>query len=249
LPRLNPNQEKQMRLVASLAVLFWIALPSAAANMTTVPVSTADRELLIAVSQGHVAKAENLLKAGANVNTAHPPLQLTPLLAASELNFDMVKLLVARGANVNVHDRDGLTPLIRAITLRDLRMVALLVDAGAKIDATDQRGHTALTHAVLRSDADILKLLIARGAETDVISAMGTTTWSIAQNMRQAALIMPERPQEPHHHTAGQAGHAMRSKAESLIQTQAVLDVLVAAGVKQRPQQAVAFDAMQQHRH
>jgi len=238
-----------MRLYAVMAVLCLIASPLAAANVATVPVSTADRELLIAVSQGQVAYAEKLLKAGANVNTAHPPLQLTPLLAASELSFDMVKLLVARGAEVNVHDRDGLTPLMRAITLRDLRMATLLVDAGARINATDQRGHTALTHAVLRSDADILKLLIARGAETDVMSAMGTTTWSLAQNMRQAALIMPERPQEPHNHTAGQAGHTMRSKAESLTQTQAVLDVLVQAGVKQRPQQAVAFDAMQPHRH
>jgi ankyrin repeat protein len=238
-----------MHLYAGMAVLFWIASPLAAANVATVPVNTADRELLIAVSRGQVAHADTLLKAGASVNTPHPPLQLTPLLAASELSFDMVKLLVARGAEVNVHDRDGMTPLMKAIVLRDLRMVRLLVNAGAQINATDQRGHTALTHAVLRCDADILKFLIARGAETDVMSAMGTTTWSIAQNMRQAALVMPERPQEPHHHVAGQAGHTMRNKAESLTQTQAVLDVLVQARVKQRPQQPVAFDAMQYHRH
>jgi ankyrin repeat protein len=238
-----------MRLYAGMAVLFWIALPLAAANGSTVPVNSADRELLVAVSQGQVAYADKLMKAGASVNTPHPPLRLTPLLVASELSFDMVKLLVARGAEVNVHDRDGLTPLMKAIVLRDLRMVKLLVSAGAQINATDQRGHTALTHAVLRSDADILKFLIAHGAETDVMSAIGTTTWSIAQNMREAALIMQERPQEPHHHAAGQAGHAMRSKAESLTQTQAVLDVLVQEGVKQRPQQPVAFDAMQHHRH
>lgn len=238
-----------MRLFAGMAMVFWVAMSGAATNVATAPVSKADRDLLLAVSQSQVAYAEKLLKAGANVNTVHPPWRLTPLLAASELSFDMVKLLVTRGADVNVHDRDGLTPLMRAITLRDLRMATLLVDAGARVNATDQRGHTALTHSVLRSDADILKLLIARGAETDVISAMGTTTWSLAQNMRQAALIMPERPQEPHHHAAGQAGHTMRSKAESLAQTQAVLDVLVQARVKQRPQQAVAFDAMQQHQH
>ena len=237
------------RLFTGMAMVCWVALSGAAANVAATPVSKTDRDLLLAVSQGQVAYAEKLMKAGANVNTVHPPLRLTPLLAASELNFDMVKLLVARGADVNVHDRDGLTSLMRAITLRDLRMVTLLIDAGAQINATDLRGHTALTHAVLRSDAGILKLLIARGAETDVTSAMGTTTWSIAQNMRQAALIMLERPHVPHVHGAGQAGHAMRSKAESLTQTQAVLDVLVAAGVKQRPQQSVAFDAMQQHQH
>jgi hypothetical protein len=238
-----------MRLYAGLAVLRWIALPLAAASVPTVAVNPPDRELLSAVSQGHLVRAETLLKAGANVNTPHPPWHLTPLLVASELDYGMVKLLVACGAEVNVYDRDGITPLMRAITLRDLRMVKLLLDAGAQVNVTDNRGHTALTYAVMRSDADIVKLLIARGAETDVVAAMGTTTWSIAQSMRQAALIMPERPQEKHIHSAEQAGHAMRSRTESLAQTQAVLDVLVAAGVQQRPQQPVAFDAMQYHRH
>lgn len=238
-----------MRLYVGLAVALWSSLSLAAANTANDPVSNSDRDFLIAVGQSQVARAEALLKAGANVNIAHPPWQLTPLLVASELNFDMVKLLVARGAKVNVYDRDGMTPLMRAIVLRDRRMVKLLLDAGAQVNVADHRGHTALTHAVMRSDADILKLLIARGAETDVVAAMGTTTWSLAQRMREAALIMPERPAEHAHHHAGQAGHAMRSKPESLLQTQAVLDVLVKAGVKQRPQQPAVFDAMQYHRH
>ena len=80
-------------------------------------------------------------------------------------------------------------------------------------------------------------------------SRMGTTPWSIAQRMREAALAMPERKEEKSHaHMAGQASHPMRNKKDSLLQTQAVLDVLVATGV-QRPQQPASFDAMQYHRH
>lgn len=239
-----------MRLTLGILALCLIAPPLAATNTPTVPVNQVDRELLLAASQGNVEHADNLLNAGANVNTVHPPLRLTPLLAASELNFEMVKLLVARGANVNVHDRDGITPLMRAITRRDLPMVTLLVNAGAQINATDHRGHTALTHAVLRSDADILKFLIARGANTDVISVMGTTTWSIAQNMRAAAVAQPEQLHDKWHvHMMGSAGHAMRTKAESLAQTQAVLEVLMNAGVKQRPERLLGFDAMENHHH
>ncbi len=239
-----------MRLHTYLVLLLCLSLPllSTAANMSNPVISPADRELLITVGQGQVARAEALLKAGANINTPHPPWQLTPLLVASELDFNMVKLLVARGAKVNVHDRDGLTPLMRAVALRDLRMVQLLLDADAQINVKDNRGHTALTHAVLRSDAAILKLLIDRGADVDVVAAMGTTPWSIAQRMREAALTMPERKEQPHTHMAGQASHPMRNKKDSLSQTQAVLDVLVAVGV-QRPQQPVSFDAMQYHRH
>ena len=240
-----------MRLHTCLVLLVCLSLPlpSTAAKMSNSAISPADRELLIAVGQGQVARAKALLKAGANINTPHPPWQLTPLLVASELNFDMVKLLVNHGAKVNVSDRDGITPLMRAVTLRDLRMVQLLLDAGAQINVKDNRGHTALTHAVLRSDAPILRLLIERGADVDVVAAMGTTPWSIAQSMREAALTMPElKDAKPHVHMAGQASHPMRSKKESLLQTQAVLDVLVATGV-QRPQQTVSFDAMQYHRH
>ena len=240
-----------MRLHTCLVLLLCLSspLPSTAAKISNPVISPADRELLITVSQGQVARAEALLKAGANVNTPHPPWQLTPLLVASELDFAMVKLLVARGAEVNVHDRDGITPLMRAVALRDLRMVQLLLDADAQINAKDNRGHTALTHAVMRSDAAILKLLIDRGADVDVVAAMGTTPWSIAQRMREAALTMPERKEEPPHaHMAGQASHPMRNKKNSLSQTQAVLDVLVAAGV-QRPQQPASFDAMSYHRH
>jgi len=238
-----------MRLFAGYVMMFWMSLTLAAANGTNTPVSSLDRELLMVVGEGQVMRAEALLKRGANVNLAHPPWKLTPLLVASELDFTMVKFLVSRGADVNAQDRDGVTPLMRSITLRDLPMATLLLDAGAHINETDLRGHTALTYAVMRSDADIVKLLIARGAKTDVVAAMGTTTWSIAQSMRQAALIMPERPQEKHIHTAGQASHSMRNKTESLAQTQAVLDVLVEAGVQQRPQQPATFDAMQHHRH
>lgn len=238
-----------MRRYLSIAVLLCMALPVAAANASTDVVNTADRELLMAVGQGHVERVDALIKAGANVNTVHPPWHLTPLLAASELSFDMVKLLVKHGAQVNVQDRDGMTPLMRAVALRDLQMVKLLLDAGAHIDVRDHRGHTALTHAILRSHADILKLLIARGAKTDIVTDMGTTSWSIAQRMREAALDMPERRQEHVHSHAGQASHPMRSKQDSLTQTQAVLEVLVKAGVKQMPQQPVVFDAMQYHRH
>lgn len=233
------------RFIMLLFFLFNLTTANAAAVNVITP---ADRDLLIAVGQGQTSRVEALLKSGANVNTLHPLWRLTPVQVAAEIDYDMVKLLVARGAEVNVADVDGITPLIRAVVRRDPRMVKLLLDSGAQINVKDHRGHTALTHATLRSDADTLKLLIAQGAEVDVVTAMGTTPWSIAQRMREAALDMREQPDTHHAHKPGQASHAMRNKQESLAQTQAVLDVLVATGV-QRPQQAVKFNAMEHHRH
>ncbi|MBI3562555.1 MAG: ankyrin repeat domain-containing protein [Gammaproteobacteria bacterium] len=243
-----------MRLHSYLALLLCVALPlPAAANMANVVVSPADHELLMAVGQGQMARVETLLQMGANVNTRHPPWQLTPLLVASEMNSAMVKLLLGHSAEVNVSDREGMTPLMKAVDLRDLSMVALLLDAGARVNTQDQRGHTALSHAVLRSDAAILKLLIKRGADVDVVAALGTTPWSIAQRMHAAALAMhddldAEAHAHMHMHMPGHASHPMRNKQESLAQTQAVLDILATTGV-QRPQQPVKFDALELHGH
>lgn len=223
---------------------------SLAVGAATAPSNTNERELLNAVNAGNLTRVEALLKTPVNINNAQPPWQLTPLLVAAENGtVEMVKLLVAHKADVNAQDRDGITALMKAIAQRNLPMVELLLDAGADIDARDRRGHTALTTAVLRSDPDVLKALIARGAEVDVVSAMGTTTWSIAQRMHEAAVAMPAAPTMAHAHGSDQAAHPMRSKSEALAQTEAVLKLLSAAGAK-RPQQTVKnFDAMESHHH
>lgn len=221
----------------------------AAVAIAQADVTENDRRLLHAAGQGWVERVEALLKAGANVNARHPPWQLTPLLVASEVDAATVDLLLERGAAVNVHDRDGLTPLMKAVSTRDLQTISRLLQAGADVDARDHRGHTALTHAVLHSEPAILKRLLAHGARTDVVTAMGTTPWSLAQAMRAAARAMPESPSTVLHVHGNGAPHRMRSRAEALAQTQAVLNTLTAAGVTQPQQPVKHFDAMERHRH
>lgn len=240
-------------------------LSVAAANAA---VTEIDLELLNAVNRNQAARVQTLLTAGANVNIRHPPLQLTPLIVASDVNFNadkkislkIVKLLITRGANVNVHDRDGLTPLMKAIGSYNLLVVTYLLDSGADVNAKDQRGHTPLTHAIMRSQSQILSLLIERGARLDVQGDMGTTPWSIAQNMRAAAQTMPEHVHDTSHaHPAQNTDpsviihapppHAMRSKDEALAQTQAVLDILEARGAIEPQRPITHFDAMAAHRH
>lgn len=228
-------------------------------------VTEQDRELLNAVNRNQIARVAALLNSGADVNVRHPPLQLTPLLVASDVNFnadkrislEIVSLLIARGAEVNVHDRDGLTPLMKAVGSYDLLVVKRLLDAGANINTRDQRGHSALTHAVLRSQPRMLALLIERGAQLAITADMGTTPWSIAQNMRAAAMTMPEHSHALNHAQRVGASvatdepppHAMRSKPEALADTQAVLEILAANGAVEAARSSTNFDAMATHRH
>ena len=235
-----------MRTHFSFVALFLLSLSACATPPTPAAKQT---ELLDAVNAGNIARVKALLRAGANVNKFQPPLQLTPLLVAAESGTaDMVALLIAHKADVNAQDRVGETALMKAIAQRNLPMVEMLLDAGADINAKNQRGHTALTNAVLRSEPDILKVLIARGAEVEVVAAMGTTTWSMAEHMREAALKMPERD-ATHVHGAHGVAHAMRTKDEALAQTEAVLKLLSAAGAKRSQQTVKNFDAMDYHHH
>lgn len=253
------------RLHAAIVFLLGAALTVTAANAA---VTEIDRELLTAVNRNQDARVAQLLTAGADVNARHPPLQLTPLILASDVNFNadkkislsIVKLLIARGAEVNVHDRDGLTPLMKAIGSYDLDVVKHLLNSGARIDARDQRGHTALTHAIMRSQPEMLRILIERGARTDIHSDMGTTPWSIAQVTHAAALTMPDPGHDNHHAHAAEntpstgvshepPQHAMRSKDDAIASTQAVLDILQAKGVVEPQRQITSFDAMANHKH
>lgn len=234
-----------MQGVIAVVVCSALAVGSAHAKL-----SSLDRDLLQAVRAGQTAQVEAMLKRGADINATHPPWQLTPLLVAVEASADTTKLLVARGADVNAQDREGITVLMKAVARRDAALVALLLDAGARIDATDRRGHTALTHAVLHADVAMLKLLIARGATIDVVTGIGTTPWSMAQEMHAAATTMRDA-HHPHHDQPQpyQAAHAMRSKQEALAQTQAVLTVLREAGATRPAQSVGSFDAMDHHHH
>lgn len=231
-------------------------------------VTELDRELIEAVNYNQDVRVTALLDAGADVNARIPPLQMTALIMASDVNFNadkkislsIVRLLVARGANVNAQDREGLTPLMKAIGSYDLNVVKHLLDSGAQIDAYDQRGHTALTHAIMRSQPRMLQMLIEHGARTDVQSHMGTTPWSIAQVTHAAALTMSEHEHTNHPalhaDSAGTSGavhapppHAMRSKSESIASTQAVLEILKSRGIVKPQREITSFDSMATHQH
>jgi len=116
--------------------------------------------------------AAKLLDRGADVdrpnNKRFPPL----MVAITNQQVEMVKLLIDRGAAVMV-PADGVLPLERAIEMQHIEMMQMLIDAGADISDPDTKGRTPLYIAVENQNVAMARLLLDKGANATFIS----TTW------------------------------------------------------------------------
>ncbi|MCC6003743.1 MAG: ankyrin repeat domain-containing protein [Thermofilum sp.] len=113
-----------------------------------------------AVSDGDIAKIEELLRKGVSVN-ARNALGQTPLhRAASSGRADIAEMLIKRGADVNA--REGWlaqTPLHWAAINGHADVVKLLLENGADPSIKDKNGKTALDVAREGGHADVAEII------------------------------------------------------------------------------------------
>ncbi|MDX2226109.1 MAG: ankyrin repeat domain-containing protein [Verrucomicrobiae bacterium] len=139
--------------------------------------------LLWAVVTGQEAIVEPLLRAGADVNYAHPGSGETPLMICSEKGNDkIVSLLLDSKASVEARDSKGRTALIWATVRNQPQMVRLLVSAGADINAIEsQKGMSPLLIAILGKNVDLAGALIDAGADVRKpdLSGRAALDWAV----------------------------------------------------------------------
>ena len=120
------------------------------------------------------AKADQLIRGGANVNAAND-LGATPLWAASTNgSVTLIKRLLDAGANPNAALVSGETPLMVAARSGKPAAVEALLAKGANPNAKGARGQTALMWAVAQGHHDVIKVLLAGRADVHAKS----DTWS-----------------------------------------------------------------------
>jgi ankyrin repeat protein len=123
-----------------------------------------------AVRAGEVARARELIAAGADAN-ARDSYGATPLMnAARGGNVEMVSALLAAGADVNAVDELGWSAVHKAVYNSDLdrgfpKVVEVLAKAGGDVNARIGYGIRPLMLAAGYGEAGVCEALLANGAD------------------------------------------------------------------------------------
>jgi ankyrin repeat protein len=145
-----------------------------------------DFPLHVAVSQGRVAIARELLGHGAQVDV-RDALGRTPLhVALANGKVPAAALLIESGAD---DDRQALLFDLAGEGALDRDVIEFLTAQGADINAIGPSGQAPLHSAVASGDVKMAKRLIAAGADVNLTSADGETVLEIAERQNDTAMV------------------------------------------------------------
>ena len=147
--------------------------------------------------RGSAAIVQLLIDHGADVNLCSKDGNQTALVnAISNLNVEVVRLLLTNGTHTNAMTRDGLTPLMLVPRTRWMGngpipgqgIQSLLIAHAAKVNAVSYDGNTALTWAADKGDFNAVRLLLMHGANVNAVNRAGHTSLWFAVNNGDKAM-------------------------------------------------------------
>ena len=186
-----------------------------------------DRMLYEASGRGDIKKVSELLRSGANVNKAHEPGNMTPLIIAAENDITVVTLLIKQGAHPNWQNQQGKTALTIATYANKTDIVKLLVQHGADPDIIDDFGDTALMSAVFRGNPDLVQYFVKLGADPLQDNKRGDSALDVAIRLVAYVEKMDDTTSHDHHH--GDDDHVVTDKKSALIDRNKIVKILQSA--------------------
>jgi len=132
------------------------------------------------------------------------------LLAAKNVDTEIMKMLLAAGADPKTPNADKTTALMVAAGVdiwnpgedggsapgfepEALEAVKMLVELGLDVNAANDRGETPLHGAAYRGANTIVEYLVSKGAKLDAKSTQGWTPWTIANGVFYSLFFKEQR--------------------------------------------------------
>ena len=128
--------------------------------------------LVKSLEHGHSKCVELLRDAGASMNFVAGERKTPLMIAASNGDFDSMKVLIKAGARPNYR---GETSLISAAKSNSPMCMEMLIKADADVNLVDVDGCTALFHASDNGYLECLRLLVQAGVDVNSSDARGAT--------------------------------------------------------------------------
>ena len=134
-----------------------------------------------------LAKAEVLLKAGADPDGTDEEGASALHFAAAGGDAALTRALLAAGADPNRKEHDGHAPIHYAVTGDDEILLKMLLEAGAEVNAENADGFTALMYVCLEDEEDRpegwrearLRLLLDHGASVRPSGGREDESWPL----------------------------------------------------------------------
>lgn len=167
---------------------------SPTASSTPVHNPDLDQPLIDAAWANDVARAQQLISEGADVNAQDSTQQSAYLIATSEGYLDLLELTLANGADLTSLDSYRGTGLIRAGERGHAGIVGRLLQVGIDVNHVNRPGWTALDEAIVYGDgstsyADTVRALVAGGADLVRIAGDGRTPIQHAESAGQDVIV------------------------------------------------------------
>ena len=142
-----------------------------------------------ATATGDIAKIENLIKEGADIN-AMDKIGWTPLSWTIVMNDpNATEFLISKGADVNSRGKRGMTPLLLACQRGRKDIAEILISKGADVNVRRNDDRTALHIAVARGHKDVAEMLISKGADVNAKANGSQTPLHIAVNQGNIDMV------------------------------------------------------------
>jgi uncharacterized protein len=148
-------------------------------------------ELRVAATRGELARVQELIRKGVDVNRVLGAPSNSALNRAIEGgNTAVVKVLIDTGADVNSTGESGMTPLMIAAFFGSASIVDLLIRAGARTDVVEPRhNNTALLIAVRRGHAETVSTLLRNRADPNLGAQWGDAPLCRAQAVGRTDIV------------------------------------------------------------